>query len=759
MHGGLSLTNNATIQGGSGGGGGTGLLVAGGGSILVNNSSISGGSPGGAGIALSGGSAAAPNQVTNNGNINAGSGGDGLDTDSMVVLTNAGSNTIAGSNGVSGGESQQGGSGGSGLLLTASANSDTSTVNNAGSLTGGNGGAGGDDCCGDGGPGGSGGAGGGGALLTHADLTNSGKIIGGIGGGAGNGGNNNGGNPGASGVGLTLSAGTASNSGGIAGGNGVSGDDELSAGNGATGVLLQAGTSLTNNGSVQGGNGGIQYPEQGDPIYGGDGNGGAGVVGKGNTTVTNSGTITGGAGGYYICRFKGCPTPTNNAVNGDAIDFSSGGNTLILENGSSITGNVVAGSSDKLELGGNSVADGGTGNGAFDVTTIGATQQYRNFGAFAKVGSSTWTLSGSNTGATPWSVSAGTLAGTASIGSLSNGGSVAPGSAATPYGTLTVVSFSQAAAGTLQIAATNGSNAKLASTGAASLGGTLSVSFTTVPSAGQKYTVLSASSLSGTFSNVIVAAGALASQVDYGVTTANAVTVSFNGSTVSYSIGGSVSGASAPLQLTLTGSNPANTQTMSSTNGSFTFATSLLGGSGWNVAATSSSGQSCSVGNGSGTNLSGSVNNVAVNCVNQYTVTAAAPAGHGTITPASQTVASGNAASFTVTPNTGFEVLNVSGDTCTVTQQGTSNTWIRQCDHASLCGDSGVRRLSEPVRRRRELRADILRRFLRQRARSREMDRLPTWRQPRGGERFGGGVGGYRFPLRRFRGFADSAVG
>ncbi len=49
--------------------------------------------------------------------------------------------------------------------------------------------------------------------------------------------------------------------------------------------------------------------------------------------------------------------------------------------------------------------------------------------------------------------------------------------------------------------------------------------------------------------------------------------------------------------------------------------------------------------------------------------------GHGTITPASQLVKSGSAASFTVTPATGFEVLSVTGDTCTPTQQGTSSTW------------------------------------------------------------------------------------
>jgi len=56
-----------------------------------------------------------------------------------------------------------------------------------------------------------------------------------------------------------------------------------------------------------------------------------------------------------------------------------------------------------------------------------------------------------------------------------------------------------------------------------------------------------------------------------------------------------------------------------------------------------------------------------------YTVTATAGS-NGTITPPSQTVNSGATASFTVTPNAGFHVASVTGDTCTVTQ-GSGNTW------------------------------------------------------------------------------------
>lgn len=57
-----------------------------------------------------------------------------------------------------------------------------------------------------------------------------------------------------------------------------------------------------------------------------------------------------------------------------------------------------------------------------------------------------------------------------------------------------------------------------------------------------------------------------------------------------------------------------------------------------------------------------------------FTVTAAVADSHGTITPASQPVVSGNGASFTVVPDPGFAVASVLGDTCTVTQRG-ARTW------------------------------------------------------------------------------------
>ena len=95
---------------------------------------------------------------------------------------------------------------------------------------------------------------------------------------------------------------------------------------------------------------------------------------------------------------------------------------------------------------------GDASNASFDVSQIGA--QYQGFGQFAKVGTSNWTLTGTNVAALPLTVqqgilsvngslanstftvnSGGTLGGTGTVGTtMVNGGTLAPG----PFGTLTV---------------------------------------------------------------------------------------------------------------------------------------------------------------------------------------------------------------------------------------------------------------------------------------------------------------------------------
>jgi autotransporter-associated beta strand protein len=135
---------------------------------------------------------------------------------------------------------------------------------------------------------------------------------------------------------------------------------------------------------------------------------------------------------------------------------------------------------------------------------------------------------GSGTGAEPVSVNPGaSLGGGGTIqGNLVSSGAVVPGEG---VGTLHIGgSYTQAAAGTLQIELASAAHDQLAAAGAASLAGTLAVSLSGgfVPQAGDAFEILSASTLGGTtFSNVVVPslAGGLAWSILYGV---NLVTLS-----------------------------------------------------------------------------------------------------------------------------------------------------------------------------------------------------------------------------------------
>lgn len=266
------------------------------------------------------------------------------------------------------------------------------------------GGAGGSTAGADGGDGtsantnhGGGGGGGGGAhgsVGTSPDVTVAGAVSGGKGGKGGDG-DGSGGGGGGGGYGVVLS-GTANiavlNTAGVTGGKGGaggggSGGKGGSGGSGGIGVYFVDGGTLTNEGGIAGGNGGAH----GSGAYGdgGDGNGGAGVVG-GDLAIINIGSIAGGLGGDGVTL-------------ANAITFSGGTNSLTMEAGSTITGNVVAFSTN------DTFALGGATDQSFDVSQIGAAAQYRGFGHFAKTGSSTWTLTGTTSDVTPWTISAGTL--------------------------------------------------------------------------------------------------------------------------------------------------------------------------------------------------------------------------------------------------------------------------------------------------------------------------------------------------------------
>jgi uncharacterized protein with beta-barrel porin domain len=420
--------------------------------------------PGGAGGTGFTGNAGANGTGTPNGSGGGGGGaggGNGGRGGGPGGLGGAGG-TSGSPNGMNGGNAAVGGGGGGGGGFNGNG-AGSATISNTSLLTGGFGGGGGGDAAGPGGNGGGGGAGGYGAIVIGGGASsNTGTIAGGTGGAGGFG-------RGVSGV----------------GGNG---------GDGGVGVqFTTTGATFTNSGIVTGGNGGVGGVGIVGAANGTAGVGGAGIVGAG-LTVINSGSITGGLSGDGVTR-------------ANAITFTGGTNTLELQAGSSITGNVVAFSTaDTFRL-------GGTTNASFDVSQIGASAQYQGFGNFQKTGASTWTLTGTNTAALPWAINAGTLvvngtmpnstmtvnnggtlAGIGTVGAttINSGGTFAPGNSP---GTMTVqgnLAFQSGALYLVQVNPSTASSTIVTSGGSATLAGTVQAAFAAGSYATRAYTILSA---------------------------------------------------------------------------------------------------------------------------------------------------------------------------------------------------------------------------------------------------------------------------
>ncbi len=318
---------------------------------------------------------------------------------------------VAGTAGVASGNAASGGGGGGaggGAGGAGGGNSGAGTAGAGGTAAAPNGAAGGNASSSGGGGGGGGGANGDGAGETA--LANTGVLAGGNGGAGGNGassGSTGGGGGGAGGFGSIITGlnSVNSNSGTVTGGNGGAGgsgygtnDIGGNGGDGGTAVTVtQTGATFTNTGTITGGAGGAAGTGSNSATAGVGGVGGIGIEGL-DLTIVNSGAISGG--------MSGATTP----VQADAILFDGGINSLTLDAGSTISGDVVAFSaSDTLAL-------GGAANASFNVSAIGTTAtstttaaQYQNFGIFEKTGTSDWTLTGTTTAVTSWQILAGTL--------------------------------------------------------------------------------------------------------------------------------------------------------------------------------------------------------------------------------------------------------------------------------------------------------------------------------------------------------------
>ncbi len=395
----LAPMTNALAADGDGGAGAP--PVGGGGGAGASGFTGTGGNPGGNSASFASGGGGGGGSGTTTG----GSGGVGGVTFGAGGTSGAGGVGAGASGSTGGNDSPNAADGGGGGGGGVAGNGATGTI--TGNVTGGNGGNGGTGGGGSGGAcaqcSGAGGGGGGGAgygAVVNSNVTNTFTVIGGVGGTGGAGGPafgagfaaGNGGNGGAGGVGVQLvnPATTFTNSGTITGGNGGAG--------GAAGAA----------------NGGVAASA------GAGGSGGAGIVGSG-VAITNSGSIAGGLAN------AGAGAQAN------AITFTGGTNSLTLQAGSTITGNVVAFSTaDTFAL-------GGTTNSSFNASLIGPAAQYRGFGVFNKTGTSTWTLTGAPNTATPWVISAGTLAAGASTNVFGSTGAIT----VTSPGTLDIAGFNQ----------------------------------------------------------------------------------------------------------------------------------------------------------------------------------------------------------------------------------------------------------------------------------------------------------------------------
>ena len=233
-----------------------------------------------------------------------------------------------------------------------------------------------------------------------------------------------------------------------------------------------------------------------------------GIYAGTKATVTNNAgaSITGGA--YGIFAFAGGSSVFNaGSISGGtaAIGFSGTGNTLTLAPGSAITGNVLGTGSDTFQL-------GGSGAASFDVSQLGAAAQYQGFSSFNKIGSSTWTLTGTSTFTGPVNVDAGTLSVNGDVTSASsltvnaggtlggngivgnttiNGGTLSPGNS---IGLLTVrgnLTFTAASSYMVEVSPSNADRVNV--TGTATLGGaTVNASFASGSYVTKQYTIVNA---------------------------------------------------------------------------------------------------------------------------------------------------------------------------------------------------------------------------------------------------------------------------
>ena len=377
---------------------------------------------------LAGGVSAAPiigtngSDGTNGDSTTVGVGGDGANNAGSGGAGQSSGTATAGTAGTAG---TGGGGGGAGKDYGSSAangadggNGEFGTGGKGGTITRAAGG-GGDEAGGGGGFGasvgasaGGGGGGGGGRGLTISTLDGTILVVdpvtGGVGGDGGSGDGNSyadGGGGGGGGIGVVFSgAGVLTVSGAATGGKGGTGGDGSqtpfgvnsgsyggSGGAGGTGLRLSGGGTVLVDAAVTGGDGGARGASIQVPTKSTHGAGGTGIAGADiDVVLRDGGSISGGLGGDGTTR-------------GKAVAFTGTTNSFELQiDASNVIGTVDGGgTADTFKL-------GGTATGmSFDTSLLGT--QFTGFEAFGKVGSGSWTLTGTPGVAALWSVTDGTL--------------------------------------------------------------------------------------------------------------------------------------------------------------------------------------------------------------------------------------------------------------------------------------------------------------------------------------------------------------
>jgi uncharacterized protein with beta-barrel porin domain len=248
--------------------------------------------------------------------------------------------------------------------------------------------------------------------------------------------------------------------------------------------------------------------------------------GLGAETISmDHGSIVNNAGGVIAGDFTAISAFGNTSIfnagtiiaTGNAILFFSGGNTLTLGPGSVINGTAHGFGADTFQL-------GGVGADSFDAGLL--LTQFSGYATFNKIDSSTWTLTGTNATAMPWTVevgtllvngtlanstmtvnAGGTLGGTGTVGNATvmSGGIFAPGNG-TPGSSLTVngnLAFQSGAQYLVQLNPTTSSFANV--TGTATLGGaTVNAIYANGTYVSKQYTILIATgAVSGTFGSLV----------------------------------------------------------------------------------------------------------------------------------------------------------------------------------------------------------------------------------------------------------------